>query len=402
MKILCALGKYAYGDPSRGESYEYANFLPAFAALGHEVKLFDSLDRYTYAEFYELNKAFLAQVHDWQPDLIFCVLMHYEIWTNTLDAVRAGSTAAVVNWGTDDSWKYAQFARFIAPHVDVYATTSSNAARRAWLEGFDNVMLTQWAADSEALASPLPAAACRYGATFIGSAYGDRRRWVGEIQRQGAPVTCFGHGWPGGAISTAEMRRIVRQSLVSLNFSDSSRQWRGMRITAGPQIKARVFEVPGAGGVLLTQVADGLEDLYHREMEIEVFHSAEEAASKIARLLNDPASRDRMAQAGHKRTADEHTYVRRFPPLLDEAMRRSKARARFSVSLPPGSLPYHPAPWWLPIVRIMLVWPAIILFGKKRGPRAARRALFELTWRVAGKHTYSARGWPGRMFFRES
>lgn len=33
MKILCVFGRHAYGDPARGEGYEHANFLPAFAAL---------------------------------------------------------------------------------------------------------------------------------------------------------------------------------------------------------------------------------------------------------------------------------------------------------------------------------------------------------------------------------
>ena len=37
MKILCVFGRYAYGDPKRGEGYEHANFIPALQALGHEV-----------------------------------------------------------------------------------------------------------------------------------------------------------------------------------------------------------------------------------------------------------------------------------------------------------------------------------------------------------------------------
>jgi hypothetical protein len=33
---------------------------------------------------------------------------------------------------------------------------------------------------------------------------------------------------------------------------------------------------------------------------------------------------------------------------------------------------------------------------------AARRFVFELSWRFAGARTYSASGWAGRMFYRES
>jgi spore maturation protein CgeB len=54
------------------------------------------------------------------------------------------------------------------------------------------------------------------------------------------------------------------------------------------------------------------------------------------------------------------------------------------------------------LLRAMLVAPLSLIFGPRRGARAARRILFELSWRVAGAKTYSASGWPGRIFYRES
>jgi spore maturation protein CgeB len=51
--------------------------------------------------------------------------------------------------------------------------------------------------------------------------------------------------------------------------------------------------------------------------------------------------------------------------------------------------------------RIMLL-PCVLFWGKARGPRAARRMLFEVSWRLLGRKTYAATGWPGRLFFRES
>ena len=34
MNILCVFGEHAYGDPARGEGYEYVNFLPCLAETG--------------------------------------------------------------------------------------------------------------------------------------------------------------------------------------------------------------------------------------------------------------------------------------------------------------------------------------------------------------------------------
>lgn len=400
MKVLCVLGKHAYGRVERGEGYEHANFLPALRSLGHEVEVFESLDRDLYRDFAELNRQFLARVASFRPDVVFCVLLGYEIWTETLDLLRASGTAAVLNWGTDDSWKYAQFTRFLAPHVDLYVTTYQSAYAAARAEGLDNVVLSQWAASDAALCAPLPARECTYPVSFVGAAYGNRRRWVTALAARGIEVACFGHGWPRGPVATDEMRRIVRQSVISLNFGDSGVHWRGLVPYRSRQIKARIFEIPGGGGFLLTEPAPDLGRFYAIGAEVDVFASPDEAASKITRYLADPQARDRMANAAYTRTANEHTYARRFAPLLDEALRR-KRRAATPVDLD-ECLRAHASSAGLRALRVALTAPAVALFGRRRGPRAARRLLFELSWRAAGARTYSARGWPGRLFYRES
>jgi spore maturation protein CgeB len=54
---------------------------------------------------------------------------------------------------------------------------------------------------------------------------------------------------------------------------------------------------------------------------------------------------------------------------------------------------------WL---RRLVAGPLSAVFGRVRGPRAARRLVYELSWRLAGKTTYCARGLPGRLFYAES
>ncbi|HEU0187358.1 MAG TPA: hypothetical protein VFR06_05635, partial [Gallionellaceae bacterium] len=56
----------------------------------------------------------------------------------------------------------------------------------------------------------------------------------------------------------------------------------------------------------------------------------------------------------------------------------------------------------LRVLKQVLQLPCVLIWGKVRGPRAARRILFELSWRLVGRHTYSVSGWPGRLFYRES
>jgi spore maturation protein CgeB len=404
MRIFCVFGRYNYGDPSRGAGYEFTNFVPAFRALGHDVSFFDSWDRSAYRDFAALNRAFLHRVDRERPDVIVCVLLGYELWRETLDLVRAMGSVSIINWGTDDSWKYEQFSRFVAPHVDCYATTDPNTVEKAHGDGLDNVVLTQWGASRETLAEPLPARRCSYAVTFVGSAYGNRKTWIERLRARGIQVTCFGHGWPTGPVSTADLLRIYRESVLTLNFGDSGIQFHGLVPYRSRQIKARIFEVPGAGGCLLTESARDLEKYFRPGEELIVFDGLEELVERIRFFLAHPEQRDAVASRGFERVRTEHTYDRRFAALLEPLAQRPTSRSLRPIDWPAFEhvAERHRLDLRLTLLRTLCVSCARLIWGKRRGPRAARRLAFELSWRLRGAWTYSAAGWPGRMFYRES
>jgi spore maturation protein CgeB len=406
VKILCVLGKYNYGDPSRGEGYEFSNFLPALRALGHEVLHFDSWDRSAHRDFADLNRALLRLVALERPEMIFCVLLGYEVWTETLDIIRASGSTTIINWGTDDSWKYEQFSRFIAPHVDSYATTDPKAFEKAHQHGLNNFLLTQWAASRDRLVDPLPAKDCKYPVSFVGSAYGNRKKWIAALRARGIKVECFGHGWPSGAIAAEEVPRIYRESVVTLNFADSGLHIKGLFPYRSRQIKARAFEVPGAGGFLLTENAEGLDHFYRVGEEMVVYEGMSNLTDKIAYFLSHKEERDRIAVAGHVRTRREHTYEARFASLLATVPKHKKSPVGEQSDIDSkgfGALAgSHQIGLLLKFVRFVFLIPCIGAWGWKRGPRAARRVVFELSWRLCGKKTYSASGLVGRMFYRVS
>ena len=404
MRILCVFGRHNYGDPIRGDGYEFTNFLPALQALGHEVSLYDSWDRSAYCDFADLNRAFLHRVAQEQPDVIFCVLLGYELWSETLDLVRSRGSVAIINWGTDDSWKYEQFARFIAPHLDCYATTYPEAFGKARQNGLDNFVVTQWAASRDRLAEPLPAQGCKYSVTFVGSAYGNRKEWIEKLRERGIDVQCFGHGWPAGPVAATDLPRIYRESVLTLNFGDSGLQLRGLLPYHSRQIKARVFEVPGAGGCLLTEPAQHLEEYFRIGEEIIVFEGVDELVERIRYFLAHPEQRDAVACRGFERVSKEHTYDRRFDDLLGELARRVTWRPSRSIDWPVFEevARRHTVGLGLKLLRSFCVACAALIWGRRRGARAVRRLLFELSWRLVGARTYSATGWPGRMFYKDS
>jgi len=401
MNILCVFGEHAYGDPARGEGYEYVNFLPALRRLGHRVSFFESFSREPYEDFKALNHALLQRVEETSPDVVFCVLMQYEVWIETMRLIRK-SGSLLVNWSTDDSWKYPMFSRFIGPESDLSVTTYPNAVGWYQCDGIGKVHLSQWAANVETLTPPLPAAACRYPVSFVGAAYGNRPAMIEALRREGIDVVCFGHGWPAGPVEAKQISEIVRSSRISLNFSEGSRK--GLDGAGGRQIKARVFEVPGYGGCLLTEQAPDLERYFHVGKEILIFEGPEDLVGAVKSLLADSEHRDEIARRGFERVSREHTYDRRFDELLDTLGRQFVQRPRASINWPEFETvaSRHRLGPALKMLRTIIVACASWFWGKQRGPRAARRMVFEQSWRLVRAHTYTAAGWPGRMFYKES
>jgi spore maturation protein CgeB len=120
--------------------------------------------------------------------------------------------------------------------------------------------------------------------------------------------------------------------------------------------------------------------------------------------LADSDRRDTIARRGFERVSLEHIYDRRFDELLGALSRQSAQRPRTSIDWSEFEAAarrhrFGPA---LKVLRTLIVTCASLLWGRQRGPRAARRVVFELSWRLFGAHTYTAAGWPGRMFYRES
>lgn len=394
MIILCALGKHQYGDRSRGIGTEYAAFIPALKNLGHDVHHFDIWDRSLFHDFAELNLNLLKTVQNIEPDVLLTVPMHYEIWLETLGLIRSGSRTITVCWTTDDSWKYREFSRFIGNAYHFMTSTYPEMLKQYKRDGIQQVMLTQWAANSQYLQAPLKAQQCQYPVTFVGAAHGDRKKRINLLKKAGIDVRCFGYGWPDGSVSSNDVPRIFRDSVISLNFTNA----RGIN-----QIKARTFEVPGAGGFLLTENAANLEKFFIPGEEIDIFSNHADLIEKINFYLRHQEKRDEIALAGFIRTAEEHTYENRFRKIF-ETIKSAKSKvlhhsvsAAFGVQLEGAVLNYRTNAF-LRMLRNFLLSVCVTIFGPQKGPRAARRMVFEISWRLWGEKTFKASGWPGRMF----
>ncbi len=397
MKVLCVFTEYNYGDSRRGVSIEYASFLPAIQSLGHEVMHFETWNSTRFPTYGDLNRALLTAAEQWQPDLIFTVQRDYEIWLETLETLGSDMGIALATWITDDSFKFKHYSRFIAPYYDSIGTTYDYRLRDYEAAGIQGAHYTQWAANEQWLKAPRPARECTYPVSFVGTRYGEREQLINRLRGAGLDVTCFGFGWASGPVSTEQIPQIMRDSVISLNFSA------GFRSDGGHdrQLKARTFEVPGAGGFLLSEQAPAIEQFYRIGSEIDVFDGEQELEQKLRFYLESPALRDRMANAAYLRTRTEHLYPFRLRELFELALNRRAMRVE---KQPAGQRPRTAGARNGSLtalersVRTLLVKLCRAIWGEQRALKAARRLTFEISVRLLRGRTFTSNGLPGRFF----
>jgi spore maturation protein CgeB len=299
--------RWDYGDQRRGLSFEQTNFASALEGMGHELVQFDFMEERKRHGRRRMNKRLLAAARDCQADLAFFCLFKDEIKKPTIRAVSALGTPTV-NWFCDDHWRFDNFSRFYAPSFDWVTTTSEDALPKYARIGYQNVILTQWACNRYAYRRVSDVK--KYDITFVGQPHGSRRELIGSLHEAGIDVQCFGYGWPAGRVDHDQMIEIFSTSRLNLNPSNSS------TTTDEPQIKGRVFEVPGCGGFLLTEPAAYLDHYLEPGRECVVYESGDDLADKIRYYLTHEEERKAIELAGEARVLRDHTYDTRFAAIF--------------------------------------------------------------------------------------
>ena len=89
----------------------------------------------------------------------------------------------------------------------------------------------------------------------------------------------------------SEISNIFRLSKISLNFSSTRGSLK--------QLKARVFEVTGSGGFLMTEYSDNLLKFFNTK-QISIFKNKEELLNNIKKILSNYKLRNKMVISSSK------------------------------------------------------------------------------------------------------
>lgn len=153
-----------------------------------------------------------------------------------------------------------------------------------------------------------------YDVAYVGSLKGDpddrRSRLLDDIGRR-FPNSVIGQFWP------EEMARLYVRSKIVVNAC------------VRRDLNMRVFEAMASGAMLITDEADGLEELFEDGKHLVIYRGDAELPELVEKYLRDDVARERIAREGATLVRNRHTYDRRLEEMMTACgfHRRSERRS---------------------------------------------------------------------------
>ena len=341
MNILYCGLKFDYGNKNMGFSFEHLNFYNSLIKMTKVNKVdyicIDEIILQNSKEF--LNEAIINKAKKNKYDFIFFFFFKDEIFKSTLTRLNKEIGVPTIAWMADDHWRFETYSKYWAKYFTLVVTTDEAAIEKYKKNKIDNVILSQWACnhfDYKPQKKNI-----KYDVTFVGMSYGNRKKKINYLNERNQ-IICWGQGWENNKLPFQKMVEVYSNSIINLNFSESSNQknfksfvkifltktyngkfkindigltfqnFKNFFKISRNQIKGRVFEVPGCEGFLLTEYSPNLENYFELDKEIVSFHSLEEANDKIKFYKNNIKEANKIAKFGYQKVLNEHTYEKRF------------------------------------------------------------------------------------------
>jgi spore maturation protein CgeB len=381
-KVLCMMHKNQFGNKEKPVSAEYNGIYKALKLINKNTFFLEThMNKKT---IYENNLKIISEIRKIKPDIIFCHQSSYEIYSETYKIIKKICNPILINWCSDDSWRYNQHSYLISKNFD-YLVTTYNYAHEKNLKNNINSILSTWGCPDHWI-SKKKSKDYKYDVTFIGNPYMGRRNIINKLKEDGIKINCFGFGW-NSTIKDSQISQVIQASKINLNFSKS----KGFK----KQTKARIFEITGAKGFCLTEKSDELKKYFKIKKQIEVFDSYHELKNKINYYLENQKKREKISKAGYIKCKKNFIYTNVIKKILTKVKIKEKVEKNSykeeKLNKPKNNM-------ILNIYKLIFTLLLMIFFSKKKSLSISRRLLFEIEWRLNKEKTYSTKGWCSRLF----
>jgi hypothetical protein len=112
-----------------------------------------------------------------------------------------------------------------------------------------------------------------------------------------------------GEVWALEMYNILHNARITLNHH--------IDVAGRFANNMRLYEATGVGTLLITDYKDNLHTLFELGTEVVAYNSTEECVELISYYLTKEDERNRIVEAGQRRTLKEHTYYHRMQEFVE-------------------------------------------------------------------------------------
>jgi spore maturation protein CgeB len=303
MKILLVVNKTLTNGREVWDDGATQNLYMPLKKLGHDVYFYDTVE--------PPEPDFSKVVDQFMPDLIFCCLTNdrriaaHEPWEEILKYTQSG-LIKTFNWFCDDTWRFEEFSKYACHCFTACSTPEIRYIEKFKSEAnYENIILGLWHSNIDLY--PKEEVSKKYDIVFCGHLNHDRATYLDYLYERGIKTEYF-HG-----LQYEEMVARLAEAKIGINFSKNHNG-------AEPvlQMKGRMFEVPAAKSLLLTEYAPGLENHYKIDKEVIAFKGPEELWQKAKMLLEKPELINKITANGHNRFMRDHESHVRLKGVLGE------------------------------------------------------------------------------------
>ena len=318
---------FVVAAPTRlGHTQVGLNLGQALAAAGHRVSYFDydampaqlrflprplRAGNWRQRQLDYVNERVLKFVQKVKPDVFLCV-KGVQFRPATIEAIGALGVTTAGYW-IDDPLDHER-SLVNARSYRHYFTNDLGSVARYRDEGVSRIHHLASAADSASF-YPLPERAPITDVAFVGTHSPYRESILAQLQDFDLRV--HGPGWRKSGLKKScvfpeafgkKTNEIYNRARINLNIHN----WFGR----GTAMNLRLFEVPAAGGFLLTDWVAEIDAAYADGEHLACWRSAAELRDRIVWYLSHEQERRAIAARGHRHFLSHHSYAARAQQLL--------------------------------------------------------------------------------------
>ena len=250
-------------------------------------------------------------------DIFFSYLSGRWVYGQTIKKIR-DLGIITINYDFDDSlkfWGYKEASGLtgsaeIAPFYDICISAQSEANVGKYVAVGSNPVFMPSGGNPDVFAKLEPKSERKISVSFIGQNYGERKKIIRFLAKNGINIFARGKGFDQGAVSQDEMLEIYNDSLLTLGFGYIANTYK-------TGLKGRDFEVPMTGTAYLTTYNEELTKYFIPDKEIILYYNKEDLLKKIKYYSANPEKIIEIGQAGRARALKDHTWLQRWAEVLE-------------------------------------------------------------------------------------